>query len=310
MMPCKLARERGQSMVVVALLMLVLVGFLAMVVDVGNVYAQRRFMQNAADAGALAGARALALNQNPVPVVEQYAKTLNGAQVCETTVVSPSVYVTVSKTCPTYFASVIGYPRFVVQASAQARFSAPSTWGNSDLVPVAVHKDAIRYSPAQTLIWDSSTTDDVPKNPDDYPVGWNPATDYVAHGAQRGWLDLDRDGSLSDAELKNWIQFGFHGQPIRVGDWIPGDPGSRSSALQAMNDYRKIPGEVVICPVYDDYKDSKFHVCSFAAFEVTAVNWKGYFKYILGNFKYYVAPEDQEGGGSYDAGVRVIDLVQ
>ncbi len=52
--------ERGQVLVIAALLMTALVGFLALVVDVGNAYAQRRYMQNAADAAALAAARLMA----------------------------------------------------------------------------------------------------------------------------------------------------------------------------------------------------------------------------------------------------------
>jgi hypothetical protein len=51
--------ERGQALLQVALLMVVLLSFAALAVDVGNAYGQRRRMQNAADAAALAGAREL-----------------------------------------------------------------------------------------------------------------------------------------------------------------------------------------------------------------------------------------------------------
>jgi len=54
------AGEHGQVLVIAALLMTALVGFLALVVDVGNAYAQRRYMQNGADAAALAAARLMA----------------------------------------------------------------------------------------------------------------------------------------------------------------------------------------------------------------------------------------------------------
>lgn len=310
MIPWEDARERGQSMVIVAVMILVLVGFLASVVDIGNVYAQRRFMQNAADAGALAAARALALGGDPVAAAEHYAKDLNGAQVCLTTVVSPSVYVTVSKTSPTYFAAAIGYPSFVVQAAAQARLSGPTSCGDSNLVPVAVYQGAIALNPKKTLIWDSSTTDDGPKDPDDYPYGWVHGYDNLVSGSRRGWLDLNNDGSMSNAELKNWIQYGYHGAPIRVGDWIAGDPGTRSAALQAMDEYRREGEQEIICPVYDDFKDGKFHICGFAVFDVFDVKWKGYFKYMVGQFKRYVAPGEWEGGGPLGpGGLAVINLV-
>src|SRR5439155_3991119 len=54
--------ERGQVLILAALLMAGLMGMLTLVIDVGNAYAQRRFVQNAADAASLAAARYLAHN--------------------------------------------------------------------------------------------------------------------------------------------------------------------------------------------------------------------------------------------------------
>ncbi len=48
--------ENGQTLVWVALAMVVLLAFVGLAIDGGAVYAERRRMQNAADAGALAGA--------------------------------------------------------------------------------------------------------------------------------------------------------------------------------------------------------------------------------------------------------------
>jgi len=50
------SRQRGQTLLVVALSMFALFAFVALAVDVGYWYGERRHMQNAADAGALAGA--------------------------------------------------------------------------------------------------------------------------------------------------------------------------------------------------------------------------------------------------------------
>src|SRR5919204_1773357 len=54
--------ERGQILILGALMMTVMLGFLGLVIDVGNAYAQRRFMQNAADAASVAAARQLAFS--------------------------------------------------------------------------------------------------------------------------------------------------------------------------------------------------------------------------------------------------------
>jgi Flp pilus assembly protein TadG len=51
--------ERGQQVVMVALLLPVLLAVIGLVIDLGMVYARRQQAQNAADAAALAGAAAL-----------------------------------------------------------------------------------------------------------------------------------------------------------------------------------------------------------------------------------------------------------
>src|SRR6476620_4978697 len=48
--------ERGATGVLVAVMMLVLIGAGALAVDVGQIYAERAQLQNAADAGAMAAA--------------------------------------------------------------------------------------------------------------------------------------------------------------------------------------------------------------------------------------------------------------
>ncbi|HOG47714.1 MAG TPA: pilus assembly protein TadG-related protein, partial [Anaerolineae bacterium] len=165
----KLRREQGQAVVLVALMVVVLVGSLALVVDVGNMYAERRFMQNAADAGAMAGARALALQQDPLPAVARYAQTLNGAAAFETKVLTSSVVVTATKTGQSFFAGVIGAPTYTVRAVAEAGISSPSSYDGPDLVPIAVHdRDFHTCNDSETtgwtLIWDSDTDLDAPKN--------------------------------------------------------------------------------------------------------------------------------------------------
>ncbi|HEY8657349.1 MAG TPA: pilus assembly protein TadG-related protein, partial [Candidatus Limnocylindria bacterium] len=50
--------EEGQTTVLVALLLVLLLGFAALSLDVGRFYAERRYLQNAVDSAALACARA------------------------------------------------------------------------------------------------------------------------------------------------------------------------------------------------------------------------------------------------------------
>lgn len=53
------SRQKGASLVLVTVSLLALFGFAALSLDVGNIYVARNELQNAADAGALAGARVL-----------------------------------------------------------------------------------------------------------------------------------------------------------------------------------------------------------------------------------------------------------
>lgn len=55
----RLKNERGATAVIVSILMVVFIGFTALSVDVGHLYVAHNELQNAADAGALAGARFL-----------------------------------------------------------------------------------------------------------------------------------------------------------------------------------------------------------------------------------------------------------
>jgi hypothetical protein len=55
--------EAGQALIQVTISLVVLLSFVALSIDVGRVYSERRNMQNAADAAALAGARELCLGK-------------------------------------------------------------------------------------------------------------------------------------------------------------------------------------------------------------------------------------------------------
>ncbi|HIC96768.1 TPA: hypothetical protein EYP12_09155, partial [Candidatus Bipolaricaulota bacterium] len=96
----KLRREEGQNLVLIALAMVVLMAFLALVLDLGFAYAQRRRMQNAADAGAFAGAWELAFSETPDPVgrAQEYAVQRNGADSAQVTVDGDRVTVVAIKT--------------------------------------------------------------------------------------------------------------------------------------------------------------------------------------------------------------------
>jgi Flp pilus assembly protein TadG len=151
--------EKGQVLVIGALMMTALIGFLAVVLDVGNAYAQRRFVQNAADAASIAGARYLAINREAPsdagtrgaltallspnggatlapaagPDAGAWYVQLDGSTVSPVngTGAVPStargVRVNATKTFPTFFAGIFGHETMTVTATATAMYGAVST---------------------------------------------------------------------------------------------------------------------------------------------------------------------------------------
>jgi len=131
-------RERGQSLVIIALGIMAFVAILALVLDGANAYAARRQAQNAADAGALAGATYMCKNHDQAGGALQaqtYAVT-NGA------VDPPQVYasldaglvvVTATVQRDTFFAGAIGFSEVTPRAVAAAECRNPG----AGVLPVA-----------------------------------------------------------------------------------------------------------------------------------------------------------------------------
>ncbi len=168
---CDLSDERGQAIVIIALVMIALVAFAGLVFDGGTAYAERRRMQNAAEAGALAGAYKLAYggpslrNQDVNAAINQYAINRNaqsryggqtadfqgyyidangnstGASVKDNPGEGPintahGVMVIATTSFNTFFMNVIGMPVGTVSAQAKAIYGAPNNVGNlSPIMP-------------------------------------------------------------------------------------------------------------------------------------------------------------------------------
>ena len=130
--------ERGQVIVLMVLMMVVLLGFAALVVDVGYAYYAHRALQSSADAAALAGAQELPNATNAETIARQYSSSpgnknnkgnINGVTTTVTTkcVVSlggcaPMNAVVVLEQAPTktFFAGLLGLPSFTIKAQATA----------------------------------------------------------------------------------------------------------------------------------------------------------------------------------------------
>jgi Flp pilus assembly protein TadG len=125
--------ESGQVLVLVTLSLFVLIGFIALAVDIGYLYNVRRRMQTAADAAAIAGSNALQGSnssnyQQAARDVASFNGFTNGTNNVTVTVGAPAsppnpssgsyVEVDIAQAVPTYFLGVVGYSTMNVSAHA------------------------------------------------------------------------------------------------------------------------------------------------------------------------------------------------
>jgi Flp pilus assembly protein TadG len=137
----KITSERGQSLVLLALGLVAFVAILALVLDGGMAYASKRQAQNAADAGALAGATTMCKTKSVdagVAAAISYAISNGADEDPEPQVVASlsnaTVQVTATVTKDTFFAGVIGFPQVSPVAVAVAACKTPVGMG---VLPVA-----------------------------------------------------------------------------------------------------------------------------------------------------------------------------
>lgn len=139
-------RERGQVLIITALLLPVLLGMTALAIDLGSYASERRALQNAADSIALAAGRDLPNAGNAQTTATQWAGK-NGVDVSTMTVTvsggntAPRVKVSISKPHEFTFIRVLGIGSKSVAASAIAgKFSDGAGAG---VVPWAVTQSSL-----------------------------------------------------------------------------------------------------------------------------------------------------------------------
>src|SRR5205809_1403288 len=137
-------REHGQTLVIGILFMTVLLGMVAMTVDVGLLFRDRRHLQNSADAMALAGVAELPTNPGQAVGKAQQWATNNGIasgdikkiEVRTTGVPNDTLYVELDGNFGWIFGRVLGKTTSKVGAEAAARIGSLS--GGHQMMPWAL----------------------------------------------------------------------------------------------------------------------------------------------------------------------------
>ncbi len=138
--------ERGAVAVIIAVSIVMLFGFGAIVLDVGSLFEERRTLQKAADAAALAGVQELpGVPASAKSIAKDYADLNTEATIAvdvsisNTYVSNDTIEVIVTNpTSPLYLARIWGKPSSVVRAKAKAIVGSPSSFPGRKVMPILV----------------------------------------------------------------------------------------------------------------------------------------------------------------------------
>lgn len=260
--------EKGAAMPFVAIVLgLFALGFIALVIDAGTLYINRKAMVTSADSAALAGAQVLrtsrGLNEaDAKKAAEDYAKA-NGADKFDVFVGSKLVTipngtvetrqvveVTVSKNQSLIFA------RFLNDDAAEVKASAAATWGyvlKSSYMPIFI------FHTGYKLEQDISLHNNIGEDKEDFKTN------------SYGFLEVNGKNSMKD--INDAIRGNLSVNPISVGSTLGGIPGKRESVYDSAKTREK---QIVIIPVidWDGFMENNDNIDNKGAINGNAEKWK------------------------------------
>jgi Flp pilus assembly protein TadG len=291
-----LAGSSGQVIIIAALLITAIIGMAALVVDMGSLYEDRRSLQAAADAAALAGAQELpdtieAEQEAQNNISSNYNDTNYTVEVgFDSYMGIPDTMIIVTVTNPDssiIFGRIFGSNSANVKASATAVIARPVNITN--VVPWGVKLD-----PGED--WDDWLTGQTEKT-----LKYGPQS-YEKNEGNFYALDLDPNVSHSSGGANEYyprIVGGYDGD-LEVGDWIWTEPGNMGKTetkvyerlakygdgeihdfdtLVENGDLIEKNGQVVMVPVIhtleNPHGEEKIQILAFAPFIITEVNPDG-----------------------------------
>ncbi|NPA91322.1 MAG: hypothetical protein GXO55_07745 [Chloroflexi bacterium] len=282
--------ERGQTLVLFALVLVVIIAMVALAVDGGHAYVQRRRMQYAADAAALAGARALVNHASPSrvdQVIRQYARDNGASSVTWRSRGPGDVEVRVSRTFSTFFAQIVGISSMTARAEAEARASGVASVRNA--LPIGVEAFPFRLNQVYEL-----------RHPP--PLSSTAGPHFV-------WLDWN-GGTRSSRELALYICEPERSGVQRIHRWVWDVPTVLPISYLRYCLNRRL-GQVLIVPVYGATRGvglaRQYRIVGFAAFRMEAYHLGGPAEFVRGRFLQWVTDGDP-GGPNY--GLLTVQLVK
>jgi len=315
--------NRGQSMVLTVVFMVVLLGFAALVVDVGSWYRAHRSAQATADASALAGAQVLPDTSAASALATQYAtknSTGSGSGTPQITFSqqgfeTDTIRVKVSRPSPGFFARVFGSQFMNVTVSGTATARAYNVYGvRNGIAPITVNYKHPLLNCTRG------------QNPTCAPDFGTPTTLSLQDIHQSGGKDAAgafglinlngvQNGNIGAGELTDWLLNGYQDHDLTVGHYDSA-PSSNFNNSQFTSALDQQIGKELLFPVYrllqGPGSNAIYDIIGWVGFVITSYDTSGSSGVINGHFTQYttdgVPAENGNGGGAPGLGVHKIEL--
>jgi Flp pilus assembly protein TadG len=297
----RVENEYGAVTIIVAVTLAALLAVAALAIDAGMLYQERRQLQTAVDAAALAAAFELAEGRQTTAEAKarEYVENNASSGVGSVKVTYPGqnkVRVEAGTSRGLFFARSFGSKQASLTASATATYGPVGSVSN--LVPFLV--------PAQYIPPHIGSA-----NRFAFELG--EARPLPAVGGQGGyfWLcDYEPHGG-GTPKFADWIINGYPGE-VTIGSVANGT--GVKAALKSAIQQRMSSNPNIIMPVYDSTEgmgaNGEYHVVGFAEFVITGFKFQGNPKTISGYFTTGRVAVSARGGGTggADFGVRTVWL--
>lgn len=328
----------GAVAAITAFFILVALGSLALVIDLGHLFLVKNELQRAADAGAMAGAKGLLPippgTRSPVPIVPDCDRALVAAQVIVAAnqadggnleLLSGDVWFG-RWDGGVFLATGCSLPQQVNAVKVMVRkdqaANGPVTLFFARVLPGGLSSQELSaqalsltgyagYAPGGAFAFPLAIDDD--KAPPDHPRELVTIHLSPTPGDGGCWHSFD-DKSPGANDLRGLVNGSTPSPPITVGDQIRVKEGVSDSVLQELGQIVDSQGgtmDILLPVISADAHTAWTTVLGFAAFHITQVVSTGGDKYLQGyTIPDYVAPGVLPGGPNYGLWAGVPKLVQ
>lgn len=305
--------ERGFGLVLVTAGMVTLMGFAALVTDVGMLTLNKLRLSNAVDAAALAGAHELPYNTSLAKNVARDYAARNGFNPDEPVISAHNgrnnskITVTATREVNYIFAKVLSLNSGTVSGSATAVVEGLTSYKGA--APLAIPDQNFDYNTRYILKQGANSDVLSPLGPGTFgalSLGGTGASNYESN-LKYGYDERLSVGQEVDTETGNMSNPTKRAIDYRIGQCTHSPPCSPASYA---------PGcpRILIVPVYEPTliesgQIKKIRIIGFAAFLVDRVTGQGNDNYIEGYFLRMTAEGDSDSGQT-DYGLKGIKLIE